>query len=289
MVRTTAADRLALLVLAALAGLAVFHREIVLLGLVIAVAFVLLVIATWAQRSRTGEVVHKICAPYFAVGTTFELLGPMLARTPVRYDGVLASIDARLFGPLVIVWQNVLGRPPWLTDFMSVAYVSFYALPLVVGVAIYRRLPQEFDRFALATEAAFFLPYLGYVLVPAYGPREAFDHGGALGGTEIGHAARAFIHVVELNMLDAFPSGHTSVVLIVLAFGWRLLPRWRVPLTAVVASILFSTVYLSYHYVIDLFAGALVAVMMPALAPLGRALGLVSHRAPRAGPATRPA
>ncbi len=274
MARTTAADRLSLIVLGALAALAIRHRELSSFALVMAAALVLLAIAAWAQHSPIGEIVHKICAPYLAVGTSFELLGPMLARTPARFDGVLASMDARYFGPLVSAWQGALGRPAWLTDVMSVAYVSFYALPLAVGVAIYRRSPQKFDRFALATEAAFFLPYLGYILVPAYGPRGAFEQGAALGGTFVGHTARAFVHAMELNMLDAFPSAHTSVVLVVLVFGWRLLPKWRAPLALIVASILFSTVYLSYHYVVDLIAGAGVALAIPALAPLGRALGL---------------
>jgi len=92
--------------------------------------------------------------------------------------------------------------------------------------------------------------------------------------TTLGEAARSFVRAVELNVLDAFPSGHTSVVLIVLAFGWRLLPKWRLPLATVVASILFSTVYLSYHYFVDLLAGALIALFMPLLAPLAPVFGL---------------
>jgi len=280
MVRTTAADRLAFFVLAVLGVLAALERQPVLVALVTFVAFVLIAIATWAQHGATGELVHKIGSPYLAVGTTFELLGPLIPRvTSARWDDALAALDERRFGGLVAAWQGLLGRPAWLTDAMSLAYVSFYFVPLAVGFGIYRRHPEQFDRYALVTEAGFFIPYIGYLSMPASGPREAFAEGAAIGGTAVGEAARHFIRTVELNMLDAFPSGHTSVVLIVLAFGWRLLPKWRAPLTLVVASIIFSTVYLSYHYFVDLLAGALIALFMPLLAPLGRVFGL--HDTPR--------
>src|SRR5262249_40885233 len=81
------------------------------------------------------------------------------------------------------------------------------------------------------------------------------------------------LHLVERKQLDAFPSGHTALSLLYLVLGWRLLPRWRLPLTALTAGIIFSTVYLSLHYVVDLLAGALVAaVMLLAAPPLHRAL-----------------
>ncbi|HSQ64124.1 MAG TPA: phosphatase PAP2 family protein [Polyangiaceae bacterium] len=278
--RTTGTDRLAFVVLAALAALAIRHHEPYLLGLVALLGFVLLTIARWAERSRTGALVHKLGSPYVAVAGTFELLGPLLDRaTTARWDARLEALDSRLFGGLVAAWQGALGRPAWLTDVMSVAYVSFYLLPMVVGVGIYLRSPREFDRYALTTEAGFFVPYVGYFAFPATGPREAFAEGAAIGGSDVGQAARAFVRAAELNVLDAFPSGHTSVVLVVLAFGWRLLPKWRLPLATVVASIVFSTVYLSYHYVVDLIAGALVAAFVLLLAPLAHALGVgARHR-----------
>jgi membrane-associated phospholipid phosphatase len=270
---TSAADRLALFVLAVFAVLVIVHREpLYLLGLVTLLAMALLSVATWAQHDRLGEILHALGSPYLAVGGTFELLGPIIAHaTPARWDAYLAALDVRWLGWLVDAWQGALGRPAWLIDAMSLAYVSFYAVPLAVGIGVYLRRPREFDRYALATEAAFFIPYVGYLLMPAIGPRKAFEGGVEMGGTAIGAAARAFIRAVELNVTDAFPSGHTSVLLVVLAFGWRLLPRWRVPLTIVVASIIFSTVYLSYHYAVDILAGALVALAMPLFAPLARA------------------
>ena len=75
-------------------------------------------------------------------------------------------------------------------------------------------------------------------------------------------------------MVDAFPSEHTLVSLLILGYGWRLLPRWRLPLSLLVGAILFSTVYLSYHYVVDVVAGALGARPLAwAMPSIGRLCG----------------
>ena len=66
----------------------------------------------------------------------FELLGPLIeAVNPVRWDATFARLDARLFGRLPAAWFDALGRPPWLVDVASIAYVSYYLLPVVLGVA----------------------------------------------------------------------------------------------------------------------------------------------------------
>ena len=74
-----------------------------------------------------------------------------------------------------------------------------------------------------------------------------------------------------LNMLegenrDAFPSGHTEVVIIVLIYAWTY-RRWyfwmALPL---VTGLIISTVYLRYHYVVDVLAGMVLAPLCVFLA-----------------------
>src|SRR5262249_54923365 len=121
-----------------------------------------------------------------------------------------------------------------------------------------------FDQCVFAIVATFLVSFFGYLLWPALGPRVPAGHEAeVLGGTEVRAAVFGFLHTVERNQLDAFPSGHTAVSLVVLALGARLLPTFRVPLAIVVGSIVFSTVYLSVHYVIDIAAGTLLAASMP--------------------------
>jgi membrane-associated phospholipid phosphatase len=103
-----------------------------------------------------------------------------------------------------------------------------------------------------------------------------------LGGGAVSEAVRAFVAAGEMNMLDAFPSGHTALGLVSAWLGWRMLPRARAVLVAAAAGIVFATVYLSYHYVVDVIAGAGLAVAIPWLVPWLRGLvGPSLQRTPR--------
>lgn len=264
------ADRLALVVIACHFALTIVGGPRVwrIAVALVAIAMLVVVLSQWASRSRVGDVVHAFLAPYAAVGLLFETSGhvaSVLNRS--RWDATFSAIDERFFSYVVAAWRGVLGRPEWLTAVVSIAYVSFYFFPLVVGAAIFtRRSRREFDDFAFATEAAFFLPYVGYLLTPTLGPREAMD----FGSSRVAQAMHAFIQRVELNTLDAFPSGHTTVAVVVAFLGARAFPRWTGPIAMAAAGIVFSTVYLSYHYVVDVVAGVALALAMPLVLPVLR-------------------
>src|SRR5207245_8291738 len=57
----------------------------------------------------------------------------------------------------------------------------------------------------------------------------------------------------------AFPSGHTAIAIVVLAMAARYQRRLLYPLLGMTVSLVVSTVYLRYHYVIDVIAGLLLA------------------------------
>lgn len=263
-------DRLTLWVLALFAVVAPLRaaEPIRVLALIAAMAAVVLAVAAWGARSHVGAIVHDVGSPALCVLGAFELGGSvMYVPASARWDHALSTVDVRLFGGLPDAWRAALGRPAWLTDAASLAYLSFFAFPVAIGAALYltgRR--REFERFAFIVLASFFVPYLGYLLMPATGPRVPIDREAVLlGGTAISTACRAFFRAGELNVIDAFPSAHTLVSLTTLSFAWRSFPRWRAASCALVAAILFATVFLSFHYVIDLVAGACLALAMPVI------------------------
>lgn len=273
-----AVDRLLLGAFAALAAVAlVAHpRPAPLVAGLAALGLALWCARALRSRWRAAALVHDLF-PAPAVVALFSLCGPLVdAATTARWDQALAAADLRLFGGLPAAWRGLLGRPDWLTDLASAAYCSYYVVPVAMAVALRARgRLAEFDRLVFALVGTLLLSYLGYFLFPATGPRvpEAAAQA-VLGGGVVSRAVRAFLARAELNLLDAFPSGHTAISLVFLGHGWRLFPRWRVPLLAAAAGILFATVYLSLHYVVDLAAGALLALATPLLLPrLRRLLG----------------
>jgi membrane-associated phospholipid phosphatase len=71
---------------------------------------------------------------------------------------------------------------------------------------------------------------------------------------------RNILNTVEHNKRDCMPSGHTQMALMVLYLAHRYEKLLFYVLFPIVCGLILSTVYLRYHYVIDLFVGAMFAV-----------------------------
>jgi len=274
----TGVDRLILAAVAVLAVMAaVFHpRPLPIVVSLVATALGLVVAAAAGRRHAVARAVHAFF-PLPAVIAIFNLAGPLIgAVNPARWDATFAAADLRLFGPLAPAWRAALARPAWLTDLASVLYCSYYVIPVAMAVALYAyRRQAEFDELTFGLISTLLASYVGYFLFPTSGPRiPAADELRILGGGAVSAWVRDFLRVAEVNQLDAFPSGHTALSLVFLYYGWRMFPRARAPLAAAVAGIVFATVYLSLHYVVDLCAGAALALAMTRVAPaVRRALG----------------
>lgn len=267
---------LAFLAFLAAVAAATHPRPLPILAGIGSMSGALLCVVALRARFALARYLHDFY-PLPAVITIFNLAGPLIGTAnAARWDATFAAADERLFGPLAAAWRQVLGRPGWLTDLASLVYVSYYLIPVVMAVALYARgRAEEFDASVLGFISTLLLSYLGYFLFPTTGPRVPLElEAEVLGGGAVSAGVRAFLRFAEVNQLDAFPSGHTALSLVFLAYGWRLFPRWRAPLLLATAGIIFSTVYLSLHYVVDLCAGAAQAFAMAAVIPaLRRGLG----------------
>jgi len=227
--------------------------------------------ALLAKMPRGGKLgFMRDWLPVVAVLTVFMLLEPLIeAVVPWRLDAALATFDARYLSWLVEAWRGALGRPATFTDVTYLAYVSYYFLPITVAAVARWRGPEAFERTAFALLLGFYLTFLGYILLPASGPRlPAEAEARLLGGGTVSDAARGFLHAAESTTLDAFPSGHMTIAVIAGAFGSCLLGRRAAAAVwAWAAAIVFATVYISVHYAVDLLAGLLLAGTVLATCP----------------------
>jgi membrane-associated phospholipid phosphatase len=254
-----------------------------ILAVELSLLFLLCGTAWWASRSpsTTARVVHDF-APYLLALGIFLIAGPIIGKVnATRWDETWTQVDARHFPRIAWAWHHAFGRPYWLTDIVSMVYISFYAWPLGIAIYLYVRAPREvYEHFVFSLVVVFCLTLFGYFLFPTSGPRVPPDQAQAvLGGGAISRGIRAFLQASEYNTLDAFPSGHTSITLVWVVLGGRFLPRARIPLVILGVVTIFATVYLSFHYVVDVVAGACLAGSMMGLVPLLRR-ALLLERAP---------
>jgi membrane-associated phospholipid phosphatase len=224
--------------------------------------------ALLSSRRPFRRIVHDYY-PAFLLPVLFNTLGPIIdSASSTTWDLTFAQLDARLFGELAGNWRGALGRPDWFTDVVYVAYIAYYFAPLIPAIYLYRRDGAGFRATVFAIVLTFYLSYVGYFLFPTLGPRVPHEAEAlTLGGGSISDGIRVFLHFAERTQADAFPSGHTAVGLVSLWFAWYASPAVFAVLVPMVAGIIFSTVYLHFHYVVDVGAGAAVAMLSLWMAP----------------------
>jgi membrane-associated phospholipid phosphatase len=224
-------------------------------------------------RGRWGKIsiVRFICdfSPIFFVIVIYELLGRLIPYLHPDVDGLLSKIDLAIFGVYPTVWLERF-FVPWLADILALAYASYYFIPVVLIVILY--FWGRKDEFSLTISTlllGYYISYVGYITMPAIGPRftlASLQHVPVQGGAIL-NAVVHTLNAVEGNPRDCFPSGHTQMVLISLWFA----RKYRRPLFWVYLPIcillIFSTVYLRYHYVIDLAGGFIFAAVTLLLGP----------------------
>ncbi len=190
-----------------------------------------------------------------------NLKGLIEAVNPVNWDLFLIELDRWLFwghDPAILVEKFY---NPFLTELLQFAYVSYFFIPIILGISVYKKDIYLFRKVATVVLLAFYISYLGYFLVPAIGPRftmkELFTKD--LKGIFFTPYIKSLLNFLEPNPHDCFPSGHTAVSLVCLMLAkkyrvkfWLLLPM--------VVGLIVSTVYHRYHYVIDVVAGIVLAI-----------------------------
>jgi membrane-associated phospholipid phosphatase len=203
---------------------------------------------------------------------TFKQLWYMVK--PIRqidYDYLFIEIDRWMFGvdPTHFLYQFA---NPILTEILQIAYNSFYLLPIILGLSLLKEkklLALDFAVFSVIY--GFFLSYLGYFTLPGIGPRFTLHNFETLNqdlpGLFLTNALREIVNTgesipsgtpnpAEVVQRDVFPSGHTMITLIVMHLSVKLNSKTKYFILPMGTLLIFATVYLWYHYVIDLIGGA---------------------------------
>ena len=187
------------------------------------------------------------------------------------YDNILIELDRWLFGTDPTVWITQFAHPI-ITEILQLSYSTYYLFFVALFLEYYRRKNlSDFHSGAMMVVYGFYLSYIGYLLLPAVGPRftlhNFFTLNDDLPGVFLtsylrelinsgGGVAAGVSNVLDTAHRDAFPSGHTQLTLtaIYLAFSMHSKHRWW--LLVVGSLLIISTIYMRYHYAVDVLAGA---------------------------------
>jgi membrane-associated phospholipid phosphatase len=194
-----------------------------------------------------------------AMGISFYAMGeavPLLGNPGV--DGLFLQWDRALLGETpAVAWAPWL--KPWLEDWAMLGYLFFFYY-LIAGPGHYCiRDIRLFRKCMVGLFTMYGLAFMGYTVLPAGGPQCWMTFKTPLHGPWLFDWTLRSVNDAS-NRIDAFPSVHMAASLYLLLFDWR---HWRRRFWWVLAPCLmlwFSTVYLRFHYFVDLLAGVVVAL-----------------------------
>ena len=194
---------------------------------------------------------------------------------PGSLDRQLFALDHLLFGFEPAIWMDQFVSP-LTTEWFAFFYFCYFFLlaahifPIVFGA----RDQMLLGEFMLGMLIIVCIGHTGYILVPGFGPYRAmpemFHH-----ELPRGLWMDLVWSTVRSNgaMKDIFPSLHTAGPCFIAMFSFR--NRDRLPfrftwplLTFFAANIIGATMFLRWHYVIDVFAGFALAATAALVSPL---------------------
>ncbi len=207
---------------------------------------------------------------------TFKELYFMIKPIRVEdFDWLFIKIDRFIFGTDPTVWLHKIAFP-LLTEILQIVYGMFYFLPILLALFLLKNKRYLACDYAVFTIIyGFYLSYLGYFALPGIGPRFTLHNftntNLELPGLWLTHFLREMVNSgesipagtlnpAEVVQRDVFPSGHTMITLIVIYLSVKLKSRSRFFFVPVGTLLIFATVYLRYHYVVDLIGGTILMI-----------------------------
>jgi membrane-associated phospholipid phosphatase len=191
-----------------------------------------------------------LCACYYSL---YDNL--ILRVNPHTADATLAGIDRHLFGTQPSLFLEPLLNP-YLTDFLMLVYFSHVVF--FPGVALYFYVKKEeakFRRVMMGFLTIMIMGIASYILVPAAGPASFFA--GQYTRDLTGHSlTRSVDYIIRTGRVsfDCFPSLHVGIPFLLSFYVRDYLRKAYLPVLLYVACMAFGTIYLRYHYVVDVMA-----------------------------------
>lgn len=224
----------------------------------------------FVRRSRPT---HFLSSLVYRLGVLTALLGSFLelqwilpAASGPAVDGELHAIDLRLFGiEPALAFERFVS--PQSTEWFSFFYYGYFPLLAahVLPLLFLGKDQRVLTTFGFGILWLYCVGHVFYTVVPAYGPYAHLAFQRPLEGALWWPLVKSTVASVDGSArTDVFPSLHTagSVFLVLYAFKARKSAPFKytwLPLAFVVSQIVVATMFLRWHYLIDICAGLVLA------------------------------
>lgn len=171
-------------------------------------------------------------------------------------DPVLYHLENFIFGFQPAEAFSKVFYYKWFSELMHFTYFSYYTFTFLLLVLIFIKKKQLFQKYLFIIVGAFFIYYLIFALVPSVGPQFYFP--AAQQSVPKGYLFEGLMEIITRyaeSETGAFPSSHIGMMCIFIFIAYKEIKSILALIILFFILMLFATVYLKAHYVIDLIGG----------------------------------
>lgn len=241
------------------------RARIIAMGmLTLSISMMLLVRGELLPPSRARGGFYRLGMLATTFGSYFELRFLQIALSHEMLDMQLMALDEMLVGVSPAIWLSAYNER-FLVEWFSFFYYLYFAiLSLMVLPSLFTADDRRLDEMAGPAVLICAVGHVVYTLVPGVGPIRAVEFAEPLNGGFWWDQVWTTVSVAG-SMVDIFPSLHTAypVFFALHAFGWRHEKpmKWFWPFLAFAAlNIVGATLFLRWHWLVDVLAGLALAV-----------------------------
>lgn len=219
----------------------------------------------WAVFLGVVVLFDSLRSAAFALITHFEL--PMYANYAIAWEralcgGAIAPLSAQQM-------RAALGNPLWLDRFFVLLHASHFLVFLLFGFVLWFVRREAFRTYAVAMTTLLFVGLLIQLLVPTLPPWMAATDYGLLPPISRLISSVYNVHLpslaamFDINPIAAMPSLHAAMPALCALVAWHYF-GWRAGLVVGIYALGVWTgvVYLGEHYLVDVVAGLLLALVV---------------------------
>jgi len=237
----------------------------------VVLALVRLPVLPWGGAA--SSLLYRAAVLGAVLGSFFQLREILPAVSPWTEDARIYAFDLRVFGCEPALYMDRFVSPR-TTEWFAFFYF-FYFLILTIHVLpmlFFQRDTRLLGAFAVGVLLIFLTAHLLYLAVPGWGPywylRASFEH--PLAGGTFWRLVREAVEAGGAQK-DIFPSLHTAVPTFLAIFSYRHRNRWPFnytwgPMAFFATQIIIATMFLRWHYLVDVVAGVVLALAACAFA-----------------------
>ncbi len=220
-----------------------------------------------------SPLLYRVTVTATLLASFFQLREILPAVSSQAYDARIYAFDLSVFGIEPAAWLDRYVSPSTTEWFAFFYFLYFFVLAVhVVPMLLWERDLRVLARFSLGVLLVFTTAHLLYMVVPGWGPywylRGTFRH--ELQGGTFWKLVREAVEVGGAQK-DIFPSLHTAVPTFLAIFSFRhrtIFPfKYAWPIVSFVATqIIVATMFLRWHYLVDVVAGLTLAALASVIA-----------------------